>query len=100
MTKTTMNKVARKPTQRALDDWRTIAAARWGVRRKTRAARGEVSRSAGLGAAGGVGASAGRGTGRGGRPPGSSDIALLVGLSGGMPLGERHGTAGAIPLGG
>ena len=66
---------ARNPTQRAFADWRTISAARSGVRSLRRADGGAEKRSAGTGAD--VGTGAGRRS-SGGRP-GWSVIGLLGG---------------------
>src|SRR4051812_21167420 len=70
---------ARNPTQRAFADWRTILAARSGVRSFRWAAGGAEKRSAGTGAD--VGTGAGRRS-SGGRP-GWSVIGLLDGAGGG-----------------
>src|ERR1700690_917884 len=49
ITKTTTNSTARKPTQRAFELWRTIAAARSGVRASWWADGGAENRSTGAG---------------------------------------------------
>src|SRR5215203_1264712 len=75
---------ARNPAQRAFADWRTILAARSGVRSFRCADGGAAKRSAG------TGADDGRGAGRrssGGRP-GWSVIGLLGGQAGGRRTGS------------
>src|SRR5262245_33759776 len=77
---------ARKPTQRAFDDWRTTCAARSGGKSTFRIAGGEVNRSTGAGSAGS------RGTGRrcSGSPSGGRSGVSLIGL-----LGASRGRDGS-----
>ena len=86
---------ARKPTQRAFADWRTILAARSGVRSLRWADGGAEKRSAGTGAD--VGTGAGRRS-SGGRP-GWSVIGLLGGGGGDGGLDAAGGRARRIDPG-
>ncbi len=89
--------IARKPTQRAFDDERTIWAARSGVSVRLRAAGGALKRSTGAGSADGRVA----GSRCSGSPPGVSVIDLLVGRVGSrrqmQPVGVRGGMSPGWP---
>src|SRR4051794_27890178 len=94
---------ARKATQRAFADWRTIFAARSGVRSLRRVDGGAVKRSVVTGADVGTGAGRRSSGGRsaGGRP-GSSVIGLLGGAGGSrtgqmQPVGVRGGSIPGWP---
>src|SRR6478609_6514014 len=84
MVKTTTTSVARKPIQRALEDWRTICAARSGLSEVLCVLGGAVKRSAGATSIGG------RGTGsdRSGAPDPDPDPPLPPA---GVPAGSRPG---------
>ena len=67
--------VARKPTQRAFDDWRTTCAARSGESSTARIEGGDVNRSTGATSAGG------RVAGSRCSDPGSGPVGSLPGVS-------------------
>ena len=83
MTNRATTVTARKPTQRALADWRTIFAARSGVRSLRWADGGAEKRSAG------TGADDGRGAGR--RSSGWRPVWSVIGLLGGRSGGGYGG---------